>query len=89
MRNVKTTLKNPSQFIAHHGEGDRAHILLWHNGLHVELCVDLTHAIGRTHPAGLANVMMESAITTIQDCEDSVAAVDAADKVGVYRTGSG
>lgn len=85
VRNVKTTLKDPSQFVAHHGEGDRAHILLWHNGLHVELCVDLTHPIGRTHPAGLADVVMESAITTIQDCEDSVAAVDAVDKIGVYR----
>ncbi len=84
-RNVQTTLKDPYQFVAHHGEGDRAQILLWHNGLHVELCVDLTHPIGRTHPAGLADVVMESAITTIQDCEDSVAAVDAVDKVGVYR----
>ena len=84
-RNVETTLKDCSQFVAHHGEGDKAHILLWHNGLHVELCVDTVHPIGRTHPAGLADVWVESAITTIQDCEDSVAAVDAADKVGVYR----
>ncbi|MBU1175042.1 MAG: malate synthase G [Alphaproteobacteria bacterium] len=84
-RNVKTTLKDCGQFVAHHGEGDKAHILLWHNGLHVELCVDTVHPIGRSHPAGLADVLIESAITTIQDCEDSVAAVDAADKVGVYR----
>jgi malate synthase len=84
-RNVRTTLKDQSQFVGHHGEGDRAHILLKHNNLHVELCVDTTHPIGRTHKAGLANVFIESAITTIQDCEDSVAAVDATDKVGVYR----
>ena len=84
-RNVETTLKDCDQFVAHHGEGDKAHILLWHNGLHVELCVDTVHPIGKTHPAGLADVLIESAITTIQDCEDSVAAVDAFDKVNVYR----
>jgi malate synthase len=68
--------------------GDRANpsaILLAHHGLHVELCVDRNHHIGRDDPAGLSDVLLESAITTIQDCEDSVAAVSAADKVIVYR----
>jgi malate synthase len=60
-------------------------ILLIHHGLHVELCIDRSHHIGRDDPAGLSDVLLEAAITTIQDCEDSVAAVDAADKVRVYR----
>ena len=84
-RHVQTSLKDPSQFVGHYGEGDRAHILLRHNNLHVELCIDLSHPVGKTHPAGLANIFIESAVTTIQDCEDSVAAVDADDKVNVYR----
>ena len=60
-------------------------ILLRHHGLHAEIQIDPDHPIGRTHAAGVKDVIMESALTTIQDCEDSVAAVDGEDKTIVYR----
>ena len=80
-----TALRDQAQFVGFDGEGGKATILLRHHGLHVELVLDRSHPIGGAHPAGLADVVVESALTTIQDCEDSVAAVDAEDKVGVYR----
>tara|TARA_R110002124_G_scaffold114535_44_gene269642 strand:+ start:5193 stop:7358 length:2166 start_codon:yes stop_codon:yes gene_type:complete len=81
------TLQDRQAFVAH-GDGggaDKAEIVLRHHGLHVILAIDKGSVIGSAHAAGLSDVIVESALTTIQDCEDSVAAVDAEDKVGVYR----
>ncbi|KQM96516.1 malate synthase G [Sphingomonas sp. Leaf25] len=74
------SLADPDQWIGRSGDN----LLLRHHGLHIELVIDHTHPIGRADPAGLADVLLESALTTICDLEDSVAAVDAADKVAAY-----
>jgi malate synthase len=79
-------LKDAVAFRGFQGDGNSPTVLLLvHHGLHVELHVDRTHYIGRDDPAGICDVLLESAITTIQDCEDSVAAVDADEKVQAYR----
>ncbi|MDP2780672.1 malate synthase G [Devosia sp.] len=81
------TLQDPAAFVGYgdDSEGNKAEIVLRHHGLHVILAIDKGSVIGSAHAAGLSDVIVESALTTIQDCEDSVAAVDAEDKVGVYR----
>ncbi len=83
-------LADPAQFVGYLTEDDvLKSILLQHNGLHIEIQVDRDHPIGGDSPAGVKDVVLEAAVTTIQDCEDSVAAVDAADKVRVYRNWHG
>lgn len=78
-------LADPGQLAGYSDALGHWQILLKHNGLHVELVIDPSTPVGKDHPAHLADVVLESALTTIQDCEDSVAAVDAEDKVGIYR----
>ncbi|MBO9591202.1 malate synthase G [Devosia sp.] len=79
-------LANPGQFLGHADVSETRRVLLFvHNGLHLEIHIDPHHPIGRNSPSGVCDIVMESALTTIQDCEDSIAAVDAGDKVKVYR----
>ncbi len=82
---LKPDLKNPSQFKGYVGDVDApSTILLVHNNLHIEIHLDRTTPIGKTDHAGISDVVLESAITTIMDCEDSIAAVDAQDKADAY-----
>ena len=83
---VKTQLKDPKKYVGYCDYGNDAYGLLFkNNNLHFEIQVDASHPIGSTDKAGIKDILMESAITTIQDCEDSVAAVDGEDKTLVYR----
>ncbi|MFC0711203.1 malate synthase G [Azorhizophilus paspali] len=81
-----TGLKNPAQLVGFQGEASVPKaVLLKHNGIHFEIQIDPQSPIGKTDAAGVKDVLMEAALTTIMDCEDSVAAVDADDKVIAYR----
>ena len=80
------SLVRSAQFQGYIGDPDSpSGVLLKNNNLHAEIQIDPDHSVGATDPAGIKDVLLESAITTIQDCEDSVAAVDGEDKVTVYR----
>lgn len=80
-----STLKQPGKFVGYTGDpGNPASILLRNNGLHVDLLFDRDHPIGSQTQSGLADVQMESAVSAIIDCEDSVACVDAPDKIQAY-----
>ncbi len=81
-----TALSDPEQFVGYRvGDDGIESVLIRHHGLHIEIRIDASHPVGKLDSAGISDIVLESAVTTIQDFEDSVSAVDAADKVGVYR----
>lgn len=81
-----TGLKDASTLLGYRGQPDAPEAIVFlHNGLHFELQIDPNSPIGKTDPAGVKDIVLEAALTTIMDCEDSVAAVDADDKVLAYR----
>ncbi|WP_114700490.1 malate synthase G [Psychrobacter proteolyticus] len=81
-----TELKDTAKFVGFVGDAEApTGVLLKNNGLHAEIQIDSNHPVGKDDPANIKDVLLESAMTAIQDCEDSVAAVDAAEKVEVYR----
>lgn len=86
----ETVLSDGSQFAGFNEiEGELANIWLAHNGLHVEIQIDRGHPVGRSSPSGVKDILLEAAVTTIQDFEDSVSAVDAEDKARVYGNWNG
>ncbi|MDX1385326.1 MAG: malate synthase G, partial [Thermoanaerobaculia bacterium] len=87
---AKVALADPARFAGYQlSDGELTSVLLEHHGLHIDIQIDPSHPIGRSHKAGVKDVVLESATSTIQDCEDSVAAVDADDKARVYGNWAG
>ncbi|XDA99475.1 malate synthase G [Sulfitobacter sp. LCG007] len=82
---TRAGLADPSQFAGHSTESGTLRILLRNNGLLIEIVVDPSTRIGGSDPAGVSDIRLEAALSTIMDCEDSVACVDGADKVAAYR----
>lgn len=83
---AQTGLQSPHLFVGYNGSADAPSSLLFlHRGLHFDILIDKEHIIGKQDPAGIKDVIMEAALSTIMDCEDSVAAVDGEDKTLVYR----
>ncbi len=83
---AKVDLQESEQFVGYLGTADAPEsLLLCNNGLHIDIQIDRDHPVGTSSKAGVKDVVLESALSTIQDCEDSVAAVDGADKTVVYR----
>ncbi|MDR5734531.1 malate synthase G [Caballeronia sp. LZ025] len=86
LKDGRSSLANPEQFAGFQGDATApSAVLLKHNDLHFEIQIDANHSIGKTDAAHVKDVLMEAAVSTIIDCEDSVAAVDAADKTQLYR----
>ena len=82
----KTQLAQPNQYVGYiNNSQDAFGLLFGNNNLHFEIQIDINHPVGQVDRAGVKDILIESAVTTIQDCEDSVAAVDGPDKTAVYR----